>query len=110
MNDGATPVFIAAALGHDKVVGALVSLGADVNLRRTDLKWTQGYIDEFHVDPEEGDWTPLMIASRNGHLEVVKLLVKAGASVRVKLSDGRTALSLAAGKGHADIAALLAAV
>jgi ankyrin repeat protein len=40
----------------------------------------------------------------------VKVLLGAGASVGVKLSDGRTALSLAAGKAHADIAALLAAV
>jgi ankyrin repeat protein len=110
MNDGATPLFIAAAIGYDRVASALVSLGADVNFRRTARKWTQWYIDTCHVDGEEGDWTPLMIAARNGHAEVVKVLVKAGASTEVKLSDGRTALSLATVNSHDVVAALLAAV
>jgi ankyrin repeat protein len=109
-NDGATPLFMAAAMGHDRVVDTLVSLGADVNRRRTNRKWSQWCVDVFHVDSnEEGDWTPLMIAAQTGHMEVVKVLLKAGASVGLRLSDGRTALSLATAKGHADVAALLSA-
>jgi ankyrin repeat protein len=110
-DDGTTPLFIAAAADHDKMVRTLVSLGADVNLRRKNWKWSRYYIETFGMNPEEsGDWTPLMIAARNGHVEVVKVLVKAGASVEVMLSDGRTALSLAIAMGHAEVAASLAAL
>jgi ankyrin repeat protein len=110
-NDGTTPLFSAAARGHDRVAAALVSLGAAVDTRRTDAQWTRHLIGEFDLDPaEEGRWTPLMIAARNGHLEVVKVLLKGGASVGAKLSDGRTALSLAAARGHANVAAMLATV
>jgi cytohesin len=111
MVNGSTPVFIAAAMGHDGVTLALVSLGADVNVRRGDRTWARHCVEEFHVDPnEDGDWTPLMIAARNGHAKVVKVLMEAGASTGVMLSDGRTALSLAAAMGHADVVSILAAV
>jgi ankyrin repeat protein len=68
-------------------------------------------MDAFHVAPEEeGDWTALMIAARNGQVGVVKVLVEAGASPGVQLSDGRTALSLATAMGHAGVSAMLSAV
>jgi ankyrin repeat protein len=111
MNDGATQVFITAAIGNALVLRTLVSLGGDVNMGRTDLRWTQWYVNRFDLDPEEeANWTPLMIAARNGHAEVVKVLVEAGASIGVELSGGRTALSLATAMGHTDVAAMLAAV
>jgi ankyrin repeat protein len=109
VNDGAR--FHRCDVGDDTVAGALVSLGADVNIRPTDRKWTQWYMRECHLDPEdEGPGTPLTIASRKGHVEVVKLLLEAGACPGVKLSDGRTAHSLATALAHVDVAAILAAV
>jgi ankyrin repeat protein len=50
---------------------------------------------------------PLMIAARNGHVEVVNVLLGAGASAGMRLSDGRTALSLATAMGQVDVAAIL---
>jgi ankyrin repeat protein len=48
-----------------------------------------------------------MIAAWNGHLEVVAALLTAGASPRVALPGGRTALSIAKSNGHTAIVALL---
>jgi ankyrin repeat protein len=48
-----------------------------------------------------------MIAARNGHLEVVAALLKTGASPKVALPGGKTALSIAKSKGHTAIVALL---
>jgi ankyrin repeat protein len=58
----------------------------------------------------DGDWTRLMIAAWNGHVEVVKALMGARAAPGVTLSDGRTALSLAIAKGRANVAAILKSV
>lgn len=51
--------------------------------------------------------TVLMIASIRGHLQCVKLLVNAGASVNLQNNEGRTALEWAIGMNHYSIAAYL---
>ncbi|KAF6841878.1 ankyrin repeat protein, partial [Colletotrichum musicola] len=50
---------------------------------------------------------PLHLAVRNGHTDMVALLIEKGAEVNVKGSFGDTPLHLAAKKGHTDIVALL---
>jgi len=50
----------------------------------------------------DGD-TPLMIASDNGHLDIVKLLVERGADVNARDFCGDTALAYAARKDHNKI-------
>ena len=47
--------------------------------------------------------TPLMVASKNGHTKIVKLLLEKGADVNAKM----TALMLAAANGHTEIIKLL---
>jgi hypothetical protein len=75
------------------VVPTLVPLGAVVNMGRRARKWTQGYVPEFRLDPEdEGDWTPLMIAARNGHVERWRCRW-GGASPGLRLPGGPTAFS-----------------
>jgi len=49
---------------------------------------------------------PLLAAARNGHLEVVKLLIQRGANVNASYY-GNTALIQAAHNGHSNIANLL---
>ena len=51
--------------------------------------------------------TALMLAADNGHLEVARLLLEAGADKNCCDDDGMTALLLAADKGHLEVAHLL---
>ena len=103
MQDGATPLFIAAQNGHVDATRQLLLGGADPK-------------KEFQ------SWTPLMIAehkghaavtallrnppvyssAQNGHGTVVEKLIGAGASVDQPMQDGATPLFIAAQNGHVD--------
>ncbi|CAI8029606.1 Protein VAPYRIN [Geodia barretti] len=53
-------------------------------------------------------WTPLMRASFDGHVEIVRLLIEAKAQLNIQeKEDGATALHLAAQEGKADVVRLL---
>ena len=54
----------------------------------------------------EPDWH-LCCATWNGHTEVVSLLLKAGADPNLAVSEGYTALTIAASKGYTEIARIL---
>ena len=65
------------------------------------------------VKNEDG-WTPLLRASENGHVEVVKRLIQAGGEVNAQIKEGywkgETTLHHASRYGHVEvITALLAA-
>lgn len=64
----------AAAAGDTKQVEALLAGGANIEARARD------------------DWTPLTIAAREGHGDVVQLLLKRAATVNAKEGGGHTAL------------------
>jgi len=51
--------------------------------------------------------TPLMWSTRSGNVDIIKVLLEAGADVNLKDRDGRTALMYAARDGHAAAAELL---
>jgi ankyrin repeat protein len=51
--------------------------------------------------------TPLHAAARQGHQEVVTLLIANGADVDAKTEKGETAISLANKKGHTEIVEML---
>ncbi|KAF2825235.1 hypothetical protein CC86DRAFT_407458 [Ophiobolus disseminans] len=82
---GATAAAIASAGGRDIVLQRLIELGADVS-----------YPDRFEQSPS-------FYASRNGHLEIVRILHDAGA----KRDEG--SLQEAAREAYPDIVALLLA-
>ena len=48
-----------------------------------------------------------MLASHEGRIEVVQLLLEKGADVNVKEKTGKTALSMASSKGHENVVKLL---
>jgi len=92
---GGTPLIPAAERGHVEMVRAL--------LARTE-------VDVDHVN--DLGWTALLEAVVLGsggpdHLEIVRLLIAAGADQSVRDNEGVTALEHARAKGFAAIAALL---
>ena len=61
----------------------------------------------FIFSSAEPGATPLYVACHNGHLEVARLLLKAGAAKDQAQTQGATPLYVACQKGHLDIARLL---
>ena len=57
---------------------------------------------DINAKNKDGE-TALMLASSEGHLEIVKLLIEKGADVNVKNEDGKTALTLASRYGHLEV-------
>jgi ankyrin repeat protein len=86
--DGSTALYHAAFNGHELVVGFLLSQGAQAN------------------SSNNKGVTPLMGASENGHLGVVRLLVQHTGGQGLNAMDterGWTALSWAASREHEDV-------
>ncbi|XP_046560339.1 serine/threonine-protein phosphatase 6 regulatory ankyrin repeat subunit B-like [Haliotis rubra] len=108
---GITPVMEAAWRGHRDVVEHLVSHGADVSLVDVygdyilhyaclsgDRKTVEFVLSLDGVDiNSRGRWskTPVMLAARWGHRDVVELLVSQGADVSLVDDDGNNILHYA---------------
>jgi len=93
---GKGPILYAAGLGDEAIVAALLDAGLDVNKAYghglTALMWAAGHAN--NVPAQEG-------------LSVTRLLVEHGATIDPVDDRGRTALMIAAERGHAEIAAFL---
>jgi len=87
----ASPTFMTFAAFHDRteILQLLLGAGADVNSADGDMQ------------------TPLMQASRRGHVRAVQLLIKSGASLNEVSKWGGTALAQAREAGHGKVARLL---
>lgn len=63
---------------------------------------------EINIDAQDDNGlTPLMCATRNGHLNVVQYLIKEGANPNIKNNEGKTALDLAEENRHEEVAEFL---
>jgi ankyrin repeat protein len=122
---GATPLYIAAGLGHLEVSCCLVKeLGADVNLgdakgdtplcaaaHRGHLEVSCCLVKELGADANianEYGSTPLLSAIQEGHMHVTRSLIEdLGADINKATHDGRTPLMMASYHKHAKIVHLL---
>jgi ankyrin repeat protein len=122
ITNGQTPLMFGAALGRADVVKLLASRGADTNAitkvsqiismnerykKLTDGKGTRGITSEAgRSDPTSmGGMTALLFAAREGHIDVVRELVAAGADVnKVNGADKMSVITSAVINGHLDIA------
>jgi TolB-like protein/ankyrin repeat protein/class 3 adenylate cyclase len=126
---GATPLIIAALLGQTIVAELLISAGADVNARNTsNLGHTRSVlhnaviagkkevaelliVNGAYVDAVTSirQYTPLISAARNGHRDMVKLLISKDANVNAVDYKAATPLYNAVISGDFDTVQLLLA-
>lgn len=135
-NSGDTPLIIASYMHNHKLARLLLKNGADVNkanhfgatpfwgacamgdyelinlyIAKADVDLPGRYPDPLQKKGEKKQLveriTPLMAASKAGHLEMVRLLVDKGADVRLKDSLGRSAKEYALRFNHHNISDFL---
>jgi ankyrin repeat protein len=88
--EGRTPLFLAASLANSNgTLRLLLAQGANPNIATANGQ------------------TPLMVAAGRGHVDAVRMLLDAKATVDAKNGAGETALMLAAGDGNPQAVALL---
>lgn len=115
---GTTPLMWAVAEGHGAAARMLIEAGADVNARSHYVAAANGrgfegrtpLADAATAKPADfasGWLTSLMLAAREGDVELARLLVGAGADVDAVGGDGKTALALAIFNGNYEVASFL---
>jgi glycerophosphodiester phosphodiesterase len=88
---GDTALHVAARFGHEVCAKIL-------------LEGTDDQEADFELADNTYGWTPLHVASVDGHLGIVDLLIAAGAEISKPDTSGWTAMEHAALRGHMDIA------
>lgn len=120
-NENDTPLTLAAAGGHPKLVKALLEKRADVDAtNHSRASALSGASEKGHAEivrlllasganvnlKNTDGMTPLALAAANGHLKVAEMLLEEGADLKARTNNGDTALSLASAEGHADVVKL----
>jgi uncharacterized protein len=117
--EGNTLLMIAAKEGSPAATTRLLAAHPKVNARNEFgetalmLASIQGHLDIVRslliggADSNQPGWTPLMYAAANGHINIARLLISYGALVNATADNGYTALMMAAREGHADLVSLL---
>ncbi len=116
--DNNTPLLLAAANGHLRIVEYLLDNGASIEDRNNKgdtalhAAAENGHVavvellldNKADIESANGeDYEPLLLAAENGRLSVVKLLIENGANIRATNRYGSSALILASRFGYEDI-------
>jgi len=121
---GITPLYWAAAKGHEEVAKLLIGIIGDVNVSCTDqsdmplhvaclyghsdlVKWFLDNNANVNATRVTDGATALFIAAENGHHEVVNLLLGHKADVNAARNTGATPLFIAAINGYCKVVKLL---
>lgn len=108
---GQTALMWAVSRKHPDVVRTLIEAGADVHARTKawyELTNPSGSEDGTGVAwIEQGGFTPLLFAAREGDVECAQVLVANGANVNDAAASGTSALVVSVHSGNPDVAAFL---
>ncbi len=98
---GNTPLHVAAQNGDLPVVEALLAKGVAVDARTASAAGGRGAAPGGRGAPN-GQLTPLMLAARGDHVEVMRALVAAGADTSLRSENGSNLVMLAANTARID--------
>ncbi len=105
---GQSPLMWAAAQSQPEMIKLLLANGADVNARGLVREWQRKVIKEPRPkDMNNGGFTPLLYAAREGCIECAKALVAGGADLNLPDPQRVTPLVLALLNLHFDLASYL---
>jgi ankyrin repeat protein len=115
---GTTALMWTVSEGHVEAARLLIAGGADVNARSNYVAAANGRGFEGRTpvqapsDPKveefaSGSLTPLLLAAREGHVELIRMLADAKADLNAVAGDGKTPLALAIFNGQYDVASFL---
>ncbi|MFK8165498.1 MAG: ankyrin repeat domain-containing protein, partial [Lewinella sp.] len=119
---GAGPLMVALTQVNEETVFAMLEAGVNVNATcrkarynsSRKISWRESenlrkeeLASRFDTQYDVSGWTPLMEAVESGKLELVQLLLKAGADKNLVAGGGLSAKNLAATLGDPDIIAAL---
>lgn len=115
---GTTALMWAVSERHADAARMLIAAGADVNAKSNYVAAANGRGFEGRTpvatrsDPKSEEFasgwlTPLMLAAREGDVELTRILTGAGADVNAVAGDGKTALALAIFNGNYEVASVL---
>ena len=124
--DGFTALHLACFFGHPNLAEMLLRYGADPNARsrnamgvmplhsaaaarkQRSVEWLVEYGADVNAT-QQGGWTALHEAARQGNTEMAEYLLSKGADSAMRSEDGKAAADLADEKGHQLVLAALKA-